>query len=160
MIPFYLNLALLLYFVSSLLFIIYNTEIEVNKVFIVAPQETESIRKSYTKVLDANGCLGVLQLNVGESCALYLVMVTACFSVGKIGESEIFRITQTHFVPLHYQQQNEDRIAEVRKLLNSGTFYFSWYNPGTGVATGINMDLTLCAQRRNKTNSTDNRFFW
>lgn len=42
-------------------------------------------------------------------------MVTGCFSMGKIGDSEIFRITQTHFVPLHYQQ-NEDRVSEVCQI--------------------------------------------
>lgn len=41
-------------------------------------------------------------------------MVTGCFSVGKIGDSELFRITQTQFVPLFYQQQNDqDRVSEV-----------------------------------------------
>lgn len=79
---------------------------------IVAAQETEAVKKQYTKILDAYGCLGVLQLNAGESTVLYLVMVTGCFSVGKIGDSEVFRITQTQFVPLHYPQ-NEDRIVEV-----------------------------------------------
>lgn len=54
-------------------------------------------------------------------------MITGCFSIGKIGDTEIFRITQTQFIPLHYQQ-NEERISEVRKVLNSGTFYFSWYS--------------------------------
>lgn len=78
----------------------------------VATQETEAVKKQYTKILDAYGCLGVLQLNAGESTALYLVMITGCFSIGKIGDSEIFRITQTHFIPLHYPQ-NEDRIVEV-----------------------------------------------
>lgn len=62
--------------------------------------------------MDAYGCLGVLQLNTGVNMSLYIVMITGCFSVGKIGDSEIFRITQTHFVPLEYQQ-NEDRIIEV-----------------------------------------------
>lgn len=65
------------------------------------------------KILDAYGCLGVLQLNAGDTTVLYLVMITGCFSIGKVGESEIFRITQTHFVPLHYQH-NEERISEVR----------------------------------------------
>ncbi|KAJ8918742.1 hypothetical protein NQ315_015062 [Exocentrus adspersus] len=85
-----------------------------------------------------------------------LFMITGCFSIGKIGDSEIFRITQTQFIPLHYPV-NEDRIIEVRKLLNSGTFYFSWYSGPPG---GIPLDLTLCAQRRNKTSATDHRFFW
>lgn len=126
---------------------------ESQAVAVLSPQETEAVKKQYTKILDAYGCLGVLQLNVSESPVLYLVMVTGCFSVGKIGDSEIFRITQTHFVPLHYQH-SEDRIVEVRKLLNSGTFYFSWGNP--------RLDLTLCAQRKNRTNQIecDHRFFW
>jgi len=85
---------------------------------------------------------------------LYLVLVTGCVSVGKIGDSEVFRITQTSFVSLRNQAQDEERIAEVRKLLNSGTFYFSWS------ASGETLDITLCAQRRKKNAATDNRFFW
>ena len=55
---------------------------------------------------------------------------------------------------LRNQAQDEERIAEVRKLLNSGTFYFSWS------ASGEALDITLCAQRRKKNAATDNRFFW
>lgn len=103
--------------------------------------------------------MGVLQLNAGESSVLYLVLVTGCFSVGKIGDAEIFRITQTQFVSLQYQIPNEEKIQEVRKVLNSGTFYFSW-NSLTGVNSLYQVDITLCAQRRRRTNETDNRFFW
>lgn len=85
---------------------------------------------------------------------LYLVIVTGCISVGKIGDSEIFRITQTNFISLRNQVQDEERISEVRKLLNSGTFYFSWSSVGEA------LDITLCAQRQKKTVDTDNRFFW
>lgn len=106
-------------------------------------------------MLDAHGCLGVLQLNAGENTLLYLVLVNGCFSVGKIGESEVFRITQSSFVPLFYTSQGtEDRVAEVRKVLNSGTFYFSWS------AGQESLDITLSAQRRCKSTITDNRFFW
>jgi phosphatidylinositol-bisphosphatase len=104
----------------------------------------------------STGCLGVLQLNAGESTILYLVMVTGAFSVGKIGDAEIFRITQTQFVPLQFQQPNEDRISEVRKVLNSGTFYFSW----SSSQNPYSFDITLCAQRRRKTSEIDTRFFW
>lgn len=45
----------------------------------------------------------------------------------------------------------------MRKLLNSGTLYFSWYSGPPG---GSQLDLTLCAQRRHKTSTTDHRFFW
>lgn len=43
----------------------------------------------------------------------YLVLITGIYSVGKIADIEIFRITQTQFVPLQYQQVNEDRAGEV-----------------------------------------------
>ncbi|XP_063994499.1 synaptojanin-1 [Diachasmimorpha longicaudata] len=128
---------------------------ESQAVAVLSAQETESLKIQYTKLLDAYGCLGVLQLNAGENTLLYLVLVTGCFSVGKIGESEIFRITQTQFVPLHYTQGNEDRVSEVRKVLNSGTFYFSW-SAGQQEA----LDITLSVQRRYKSTITDNRFFW
>ncbi|XP_049298626.1 synaptojanin-1 [Anopheles funestus] len=138
---------------------------ESQAVAVLSAQETEIVRKQYTKVLDAYGCLGVLQLNAGDSSLLYLVMVTGCFSVGKILDSEIFRITQTQFVSLQYQPTNEDKVAEIRKVLNSGTFYFSFSNAGAvaGPATIVQpfgFDVTLSAQRRRRTNETDNRFFW
>ncbi|XP_006622972.1 synaptojanin-1 [Apis dorsata] len=128
---------------------------ESQAVAVLSAEETDTLKGKYTKLLDAYGCLGVLQLNAGENTLLYLVLVTGCFSVGKIGESEVFRITQTHFVPLHYTQGNEDRISEVRKVLNSGTFYISW-----SANNQEPLDITLSAQRRCKSTITDNRFFW
>ncbi|CAK1540447.1 unnamed protein product [Leptosia nina] len=123
----------------------------------LSSQETDTLRKQYHKIADAYGCLGVLQLNSGESCMLYLVLVTGCSSVGKVGDTEVFKITQSQFLPLFYQSQGEDKVSEVRKLLNSGTFYFSW---NTGKTTDNLFDLTLCAQRKGKGASHDNRFFW
>ncbi|KAK6622419.1 hypothetical protein RUM44_002230 [Polyplax serrata] len=127
---------------------------ESQAIAVLSSQETDSMKRQYTKLLDAYGCLGVLQLNVGENTVLYLVLVTGCVSIGKLCDSEVFRITQTTFVSLRNQPQDEERVSEVRRLLNSGTFYFSWS------ATGEALDLTLCAQRRKITSTTDNRFFW
>ncbi|XP_036332879.1 synaptojanin-1 [Rhagoletis pomonella] len=121
--------------------------------------ETDAIRKQYTKLCDAYGCLGVLQLNAGESTVLFLVLVTGCVSMGKICDVEIFRITQTHFVSLQNAAPNEDKISECRKLLNSGTFYFAHSN--VSMASSLQkFDITLCAQRRQQISETDNRFFW
>ncbi|XP_022193841.2 synaptojanin-1 [Nilaparvata lugens] len=128
---------------------------ESDAVAILSQQETEAVIKQYTKILDAYACLGVLQLNVeDDKTLLFLVTITGCVSVGKIGQSEVFRVTQTNFTPLHGQAQDEERTSEVRKVLNSNTFYFSWSTHGPA------LDITLCAQRTNKTSSTDNRFFW
>ncbi|XP_059468868.1 synaptojanin-1 [Neocloeon triangulifer] len=128
--------------------------LESQAVAVLSQQETESVKRQYTKVLDAYGCLGVLQINAGDRQVLFLVMVTGCVSIGKVGDSEVFRVTATTFVSLSGQQQDEERITEVRKLLNSGTFYFSWSSSGEPI------DLSLCAQRKKNANQTDNRFFW
>uniref|UniRef100_A0A3Q2G2F9 Synaptojanin-1 n=1 Tax=Cyprinodon variegatus TaxID=28743 RepID=A0A3Q2G2F9_CYPVA len=83
-----------------------------------------------------------------------LVVVTGCSSVGKVQDSEVFRVTQTDFISLKNDPADEDRIAEVRKVLNSGHFYFAWSS------TGASMDLSLNAHRRILEDTTDNRFFW
>ncbi|XP_063401650.1 synaptojanin-1-like isoform X1 [Mytilus trossulus] len=127
---------------------------ESNALAVLSAAETEAIKKQYVKILDAYGCLGVLNFNLGQECVSYLVLVTGCLSVGKIGESDIFKITTTQFVSLRNNPGDEERIQEIKKLMNSGTFYFSWSN------SGIPWDLTLCAQRKLQEHETDNRFFW
>lgn len=91
---------------------------------------------------------------LGDGTIFYLVLVNSCLSVGKVLNSEIFRITETCFISLRNSQQDIERIQEVRKVLNSGTFYFSWS------LSGAPLDLTLCEQRASFTAETDNRFFW
>ena len=89
-----------------------------------------------------------------QEISFFLVLVTGCTSVGKISDSEIFRINATQLVPLQ-DGQDEEIVAEVCKLLNSGTFYFS-VCPGDQQP----IDLTLCSQRRYEGCEPDNRFFW
>lgn len=84
----------------------------------------------------------------------YLVLVTGCMSVGKIQESEVFRVTSTDLISLRIDPSDEERISEVRKVLNSGNFYFAWSS------SGVSLDLSLNAHRSMQEQSTDNRFFW
>ncbi|KPP76324.1 synaptojanin-1-like [Scleropages formosus] len=116
--------------------------------------EKEAIKNTYTKMLDAYGILGVLRLNLGDAMLHSLVVVSGCSSVGKVQDSEVFRVTATEFVSLRNDPSDEDRISDVRKVLNSGNFYFAWSS------TGVSMDLSLNAHRRIKEDMTDNRFFW
>lgn len=127
---------------------------ESDAVAVLSAQETESVKRQYSTLLDANGCLGVLQVTAGETPVLYLILITGCLSVGKLGTSEIYKITDTTFVSLRNNAQDLERIQEVKKVLNCGTFYFSWSS------TQEPLDLTLCAQRGIHTHETDNRFFW
>ncbi|XP_033638398.1 synaptojanin-1-like [Asterias rubens] len=129
---------------------------ESDAVAVLCQAETETLKKQYQKLMDGYGCLGVLKLNIGEQTILYLVIVTGCVSIGKIGSSEIFRITATSFISLRHDPGDEERISEVRKLLSSGTFYFVW----SSSAQQQPFDLSLCAQRQNQEHTTDNRFFW
>ncbi|ESP04692.1 hypothetical protein LOTGIDRAFT_135750 [Lottia gigantea] len=127
---------------------------ESNAVVILSSAEADTVKKFYSKILDAYACLGVLNLNAGNQKILYLVLVTTCLSVGKIGDTEVFKITAVQLVPLRNEPSDEERVVEVRKLLSSGTFYFSWCQ------SGIPWDLSLCAQRKHQDHETDNRFFW
>ncbi|XP_051255783.1 synaptojanin-1 isoform X9 [Dicentrarchus labrax] len=127
---------------------------ESGAVAVLSAAEKEAIKNTYTKIVDAYGILGVLRLNLGDSMLHSLVVVTGCSSVGKVQDSEVFRVTQTDFISLKNDPGDEDRIAEVRKVLNSGHFYFAWSS------TGVSMDLSLNAHRRILEDTTDNRFFW
>ncbi|XP_049598668.1 synaptojanin-1 isoform X9 [Syngnathus scovelli] len=127
---------------------------ESGAVAVLSAAEKEAIKNTYSKIVDAYGILGVLRLNLGDSMLHSLVLVTGCSSVGKVQESEVFRVTQTDFVSLKNDPGDEERIGEVRKVLNSGHFYFAWS------ASGVGMDLSLNARRRILEDTTDNRFFW
>uniref|UniRef100_A0A8C2JZM4 phosphoinositide 5-phosphatase n=1 Tax=Cyprinus carpio TaxID=7962 RepID=A0A8C2JZM4_CYPCA len=125
---------------------------ESGAVAVLSLAEKETIKTAYTKMLDAYGILGVLRLNLGT--VSHLVVVTGCSSVGKVQDSEVFRVTGTDFVSLKNDPSDEDRIADVRKVLNSGNFYFAWSS------TGGSLDLSLNAHRRIREDTSDNRFFW
>ncbi|XP_076974961.1 synaptojanin-1 isoform X1 [Tamandua tetradactyla] len=127
---------------------------ESGAVAVLSSAEKEAIKGTYSKVMDAYGLLGVLRLNLGDTMLHYMVLVTGCMSVGKIQESEVFRVTSTEFISLRVDSSDEDRISEVRKVLNSGNFYFAWS------ASGISLDLSLNAHRSMQEHTTDNRFFW
>ena len=54
------------------------------------------MKQNYTKLTDSQGCLGILRVNdpySSGSVLYYLVLVTGCNSAGKVGASEIYRIT-------------------------------------------------------------------
>uniref|UniRef100_A0A671PN39 Synaptojanin-1 n=1 Tax=Sinocyclocheilus anshuiensis TaxID=1608454 RepID=A0A671PN39_9TELE len=127
---------------------------ESGAVAVLSAAEKETIKTAYTKMLDAYGILGVLRLNLGDSMLHSLVVVTGCSSVGKVQDSEVFRVTGSDFVSLKNDPTDEDRIADVRKVLNSGNFYFAWSS------TGVSLDLSLNAHRRIREDTSDNRFFW
>ncbi|XP_078088949.1 synaptojanin-1 isoform X5 [Mustelus asterias] len=127
---------------------------ESGAVAVLSSAEKEVIKNMYTKLLDAYGLLGVLRLNLGDNMLHYLVLVTGCMSVGKIQDSEIFRVTCTEFISLQNEPSDEERVSDVRKVLSSGSFYFAWSS------SGVSLDLSLNAHRRMQEHTTDNRFFW
>ncbi|KAL7987653.1 hypothetical protein Chor_006572 [Crotalus horridus] len=118
-------------------------------------EEKEAIKGQYEKLMDAYGCLGELQLKSGNSTLHFLVLVTGCISVGKILDTEVYKITATEFCALQEETKEEDRVSALKKLLNSGVFYFSWPNSGS------NFDLTIRAQEKDDDSyQTGNSFFW
>ncbi|ESO01264.1 hypothetical protein HELRODRAFT_157228 [Helobdella robusta] len=109
---------------------------ESNIIATLSPTQTEAIKKPYIKLLDCYGCLGVLDLPLTrETSTSMLALVTGCVSVGKIGESDIYRISAVNFLSLQNQSQDEERLTELRKFLSAGTFYFSWTSSTSSSAT-------------------------
>ncbi|XP_026701164.1 synaptojanin-2 isoform X2 [Athene cunicularia] len=105
--------------------------------------------------MDAYGCLGELQLKCGNTRLHFLVLVTGCTSVGKILDAEVYKITATDFCPLQEETKEEERVTALKKILNSGMFYFSWPNAGS------NFDLTVRAQKQGDNHyESGNSFFW
>jgi len=45
---------------------------------------------------------------------IFLVMVSGCSSVGKICESEVFRVTQVSFINLGTACPDDEKVTEVR----------------------------------------------
>ncbi|XP_053524696.1 synaptojanin-2 isoform X3 [Artibeus jamaicensis] len=128
---------------------------EAGTVATLAPEEKEVIRGQYGKLTDAYGCLGELRLKSGDASLSFLVLVTGCTSVGRIPEAEIYKITTTDFYPLQEEAREEDRLTALRKILNSGVFYFSWPNDGS------RFDLTVRAQKQgDDSHEWGNAFFW
>ncbi|NXW89800.1 SYNJ2 protein, partial [Alopecoenas beccarii] len=120
-----------------------------------APEEKDAIKGQYEKLLDAYGCLGELQLKCGNTRLHFLVLVTGCTSVGKILDAEVYKITATDFCPLQEETKEEERVTALKKILNSGMFYFSWPNAGS------NFDLTVRAQKQGDNHyESGNSFFW
>ncbi|NXW78556.1 SYNJ2 protein, partial [Hirundo rustica] len=121
----------------------------------LAPEEKDAIKGQYEKLMEAYGCLGELQLKYGNSRLHFLVLVTGCTSVGKILDAEVYKITATDFCPLQEETKEDERITALKKILNSGMFYFSWPNAGS------NFDLTVRAQKQGDNNyESGNSFFW
>nr|XP_003419247.1 synaptojanin-2 isoform X2 [Loxodonta africana] len=128
---------------------------EAGTVATLAPEEKEVIRGQYGKLTDAYGCLGELRLKSGGTSLSFLVLVTGCTSVGRIPEAEIYKITATDFYPLQEEAKEEDRLLALKKILNSGVFYFSWPNEGS------HFDLTVRAQKQGDGHyEWGNSFFW
>ncbi|XP_044099101.1 synaptojanin-2 isoform X2 [Neovison vison] len=128
---------------------------EAGTVATLAPEEKEVIKGQYGKLTDAYGCLGELRLRSGGVSQSFLVLVTGCTSVGRIPEAEIYKITATDFYPLQEEVKEEDRLVALRKILNSGVFYFSWPNDGSS------FDLTVRAQKQgHDSDEWGSSFFW
>ncbi|XP_078412968.1 LOW QUALITY PROTEIN: synaptojanin-2-like [Cetorhinus maximus] len=127
---------------------------EAGAVAIRSSEEKEFVKSNYVKIMDAYGCLGVLRIKRGDSRLCLLVLVTGCTSVGRIRDTDICKITTTEFVPLQEATADEERVTVLRKLLNSGMFYFS-------STSGSTFDLNLCAQKLYaKDHEAGSRFFW
>ena len=81
----------------------------------------------------------------------YLVLVTGCINVARLGEAEIYRLTQVSFIGLTSSSKST-HVTDLAKLLSSGHFYFSF--PGDSDS----FSLTTSAQQHSMEPVSD--FTW
>eukprot|EP00118_Oscarella_pearsei_P006648 m.30421 g.30421 ORF g.30421 m.30421 type:complete len:1392 (+) comp31341_c0_seq8:2-4177(+) len=128
---------------------------ESDVVAVLSQSEAENIRKLYTKHTDTYCCLGVLRIYFDNHVGLYLFVVTSCDSIGKVQNSEIYRVNAVTSFPLN-EFAIEEPVTEVRRLLNSGHFFFA--RPVSDDRSFI--DITLSMQNQATKSINDNRFLW
>ncbi|XP_078456013.1 synaptojanin-1 isoform X1 [Lampetra planeri] len=132
---------------------------ESGAIAVLSAAEKEAVKGQYNRLMDAYGCLGMLRLNMdgkGEVILRYLVLVTGCASVGRIVDSEVMRITSVEMVSLQGDPSDEDRVADLRRLLSTGTFYFS-----SSGGVGNTYDLSVRAQLQGQGDPAQhNPFCW
>lgn len=105
--------------------------------------------------VSACNCFVTICHLLGNTRLHFLILVTGCTSVGKILDAEVYKITATDFCPLQEETKEEERVTDLKKILNSGMFYFSWPNAGS------NFDLTVRAQKQGDNHyEFGNSFFW
>ncbi|KAI6241210.1 Phosphoinositide 5-phosphatase [Aphelenchoides fujianensis] len=88
----------------------------------------EALKKSYTKVADGYGLMGIIRLTEEEP---YLILVTGVFSVGQLYDCDIYKVTNVVFIPLRWEVSEflDPRIVELQRLLNrSLCFPFEKFN--------------------------------
>lgn len=87
----------------------------------------------------------------------HLVLLKSQALVGKIFESEIYRITAVDVVQVSKNQLPDidtDRINEVKKIFGSGAFFFAYSKDSSCY------DLSLNLQQQAREFKSEDRFFW
>ena len=92
-----------------------------------------------------------------NECLMYLFFVTGCTSIGKIGSTDIFRISSCSYVSLQETNPLDSRINDVQKLLMSGCFYFPLDHANESYSFNL---LRSLQTQQNSVEEPDNRFFW
>ena len=106
-----------------------------NSVARLTSVQLQEVRGEYEQLCDGYAVLGnVSQLEGGGGGGLHhLLVATQILSVGRLGQSEVYRVTQVRSLSLRGQPGDSEKVAEVVRLLAGGSAYFSWASHGQPV---------------------------
>ena len=123
-----------------------------NSVALLTSAELQAARveQQYEQLCDGYGLLG----NLSHGAEHSLLVATGILSVGRLGQSEVYRVTQVRTVSLRGHSGDTERLAEVVRLLTGGAAHFSWSSQGPPV------DLASSAQRQAGGAGTGRSFLW
>ncbi|CAG9533964.1 unnamed protein product [Cercopithifilaria johnstoni] len=118
-------------------------------------QSLSELRKSYAKLMDARGLVGVLRTGQDDA---YLLAVTEDESVGELRNCKIYRIWGVNAISLKgptTTNPTDSRINDVLRLFSSGSFYYASQDD-----TSRCIDLTVRSHKCSNSSNGDSRFFW
>ncbi|CAK8692974.1 unnamed protein product [Clavelina lepadiformis] len=119
-------------------------------------QEGNELKTNSSKLGDAYGCLGVITLGRGsEALSSHLILVTGCRSVGRLLDSEIYRITDVAFVSIK-EATIDTSGSDFKRLLCSGSFYFVAPN-AEGSKNTLDITCSLLSQSKGE---KPTQFLW
>ena len=104
-----------------------------NSVVRLTSDQVQEVRADYEQLCDGYALLGNVSQVEGGGGLHHLLVATQITSVGRLAQSEVYRVSQVRSLSLRGQPGDSERVAEVVRLLAGGSAYFSWSSQGQPV---------------------------
>ena len=104
-----------------------------NSVARLNSDQLQEVKAEYEQLCDGYALLGTVSHLEGGGSLHHLLVATQILSVGRLDQSDVYRVTQVRSFSLRGQTGDSEKVVEVVRLLAGGSAYFSWSSQGQPV---------------------------